>query len=100
MSVTWSQISEDRFSRDVARMKSFIGTTNKIFPDVDLDDVLFLLDQYKNCNACSQTKVQMCRVKGFWYLSPMRAAKVQASLRIRTVSSEPPLLAHTSSESR
>ena len=30
----------------------------------------------------------------------MRAAKVQASLRIRAVSSEPPLLAHTSSESR
>ena len=30
----------------------------------------------------------------------MRAAKVQASLRIRTVSPEPPLLAHTSSESR
>ena len=29
----------------------------------------------------------------------MRAAKVQASLRIRAVSSEPPLLAHTSSES-
>ena len=30
----------------------------------------------------------------------MRAAKVQASLRIRTVSPKPPLLAHTSSESR
>ena len=35
-----------------------------------------------------------------WYLLPMRAAKVQASLRIRAVSPEPPLLAHTSSESR
>ena len=34
------------------------------------------------------------------YLSPVRAAKVQASLRIRAVSSEPSLLAHTSSESR
>ena len=33
-------------------------------------------------------------------LSPMRAAKVQASLRICAVSPEPPLLAHTSSESR
>ena len=33
-------------------------------------------------------------------LSPMRAAKVQASLRIRSVSPEPPLLAHTNSESR
>ena len=30
----------------------------------------------------------------------MRAAKVQASLRIRAVSPEPPLLAQTSSESR
>ena len=42
----------------------------------------------------------MDHVKRIWYLSPMRAAKVQASLRIRTVSPEPPLLAHTSSESR
>ena len=40
------------------------------------------------------------RVKRIWYLSPMRAAKVQASLRIRAVSPEPPLLAHTSSVSR
>ena len=40
------------------------------------------------------------RVKRICYLSPMRAAKVQASLRIRAVSPEPLLLAHTSSESR
>ena len=39
-------------------------------------------------------------VKGIWYLSPMRAAKVQASLRIRAVSPEPSLLAHTGSELR
>ena len=39
-------------------------------------------------------------VKRIWYLSPMQAAKVQVSLRIRAVSLEPPLLAHTSSESR
>ena len=39
------------------------------------------------------------RVKRISYLSPMRAAKVQASLRIRAVSPEPSLLAHTSSES-
>ena len=44
--------------------------------------------------------VQLGRVKRIWYLSPMRAAKVQASLRIRAVSPEPPLLAHTSIESR
>ena len=40
------------------------------------------------------------RTKRIWYLQPMRAAKVQASLRIRAVSPEPSLLAHTSSESR
>ena len=40
------------------------------------------------------------RVKRIWYLSPMRAAKFQASLRIRAVSPELSLLAHTSSESR
>ena len=40
------------------------------------------------------------RIKRIWYLSLMRAAKVQASLRIRAVSPEPPLLAHISSESR
>ena len=44
--------------------------------------------------------IQMGRVKRIWYLSPLRAAKVQASLRIRAVSPEPPLLAHTSRESR
>ena len=42
----------------------------------------------------------MGRDKRIWYLSPMRAAKVQTSLRIRAVSPEPSLLAHTSSESR
>ena len=45
-------------------------------------------------------QTRMDRVKRIWYLSPMRAAKVQASLRIRAVSPEPLLLAHTSSESR
>ena len=44
--------------------------------------------------------VYMDRVKRIWYLSHMRAAKVQASLRIRAVSPELPLLAHTGSESR
>ena len=41
-------------------------------------------------------------VKRIWYLhvSPMRAAKVQASLRIRAVSPEPSLLTHRRSESR
>ena len=40
-------------------------------------------------------RTHMGRVKRIWYSSPMRAAKVQASLRIRAVSPEPPLLAHT-----
>ena len=42
----------------------------------------------------------MDRVNRIWYVSPMRAAKVQASLCIRAVLPEPSLLAHTSSESR
>ena len=42
----------------------------------------------------------MGRIKRIWYLLPMRAAKVQASLHIRAVSPEPPLLAHTSRKSR
>ena len=42
----------------------------------------------------------MGRVEPIWYLSPVRAAKVQASLRIRGVSPEPLLLTHTSSEPR
>ena len=57
------------------------------------------------CTFCHSAQTfwthhQMGRVKRIRYLSPMRAAKVQASLRIRAVSPEPPLLAHTSSESR
>ena len=51
-------------------------------------------------NKIYLTLSYMGRAKRIWYLSPMRAAKVQASLRIRAVSPEPPLLAHTSSESR
>ena len=39
-------------------------------------------------------------VKRIWYLSHMRAAKVQASLRICAVSPESLLLAYTSIESR
>ena len=50
--------------------------------------------------ALASVSFHMGRAKRIWYLSPMRAAKVQASLRIRAVSPEPSLLAHTSSESR
>ena len=51
-------------------------------------------------NVLFNSICHMDRVKRIWYLSPMRAAKVRASLRIRAVSPEPPLLVHTSSESR
>ena len=54
----------------------------------------------KSCVGGKIKLSYMDRVKRIWCLSHMRAAKVQASLRIRAVSPEPPLLAHTSSESR
>ena len=68
-----------------------------------------IVSQAANSKPASHTRhmilsvrvtVYLDRVKRIWYLSPMRAAKVQASLRIRAVSPEPSLLAHTSSESR
>ena len=59
-----------------------------------LDAFIQILSKYL------RTHCYMDRVKRIWYLSPMRAAKVQASLHIRAVSPEPPLLDHTSSESR
>ena len=46
------------------------------------------------------TNSDMGRVKRIWYLSPMRAAKVQARLLICAALPEPSLLAHTSSEPR
>ena len=61
-----------------------------------LNMFISLLESYLSV----QHHIQLDRVKRIWYLSPMRAAKVQASLRIRAVSPEPSLLAHTSSESR
>ena len=60
----------------------------------------FCLYPYLYVVAGIAFKHYMGPVKRIWYLSPMRAAKVQASLRIRAVSPEPPLLAHTSNESR
>ena len=54
----------------------------------------------RGCIFYLQGYTNMGRVKRIWYLSPMRAAKVQASLRIRAVSPEFPLLAHTRNESR
>ena len=50
--------------------------------------------------VCKSISLYIGCIKRIWYLSPKWAAKVQASLRIRAVSPEPPLLTHTSSESR
>ena len=63
-----------------------------------LFECIFYYQNKKGCILLYHS-FYMDRVKRIWYLSPMRAAKVQASLRIRAVSPEPPLLAHTSSES-
>ena len=62
--------------------------------------ILYNLLNVKKSKLRSLYLQQLGHVKRIWYLSTMRAAKVQASLRIRAVSPEPPLLAHTSSESR
>ena len=69
------------------KLNYVINTFVKHTPD------LFLWKTYFN-------HYKLGRAKRIWYLSPMRAAKVQASLRIRAVSPEPSLLAYTSSESR
>ena len=67
----------------------------------DIDDIIGRADRFGFQNFCSpELYNKMGCVKRIWYLSPIRAAKVQASLCIRAVSPEPPLLAHTSSESR
>ena len=58
------------------------------------------LNQIKTLYIHLYVALYVGRVKRIFVLSPMRAAKVQASLRIRAVSPEPPLLAHTSSEPR
>ena len=60
-------------------------------------NICFYGERRGNFNEYPQ---HMDPVKRIWYLSPMQAAKVQASLRIRAVSPEPSLLANTSSESR
>ena len=69
----------------------------------DFYTVLFLTEQKARIISKNDFILKyflMDRVKRIWYLSPMRAAKVQASLRIRAFSPEPSLLAHTGSESR
>ena len=77
-----------------------------ILPDSDVTCPLTfsatsqLLSDPSLCCVTGSGHTYLDRVKRIWYLSLMRAAKVQASLRIRTVSPEPLLLAHASSETR
>ena len=71
-----------------------LGPTNVVTVHLPRQIVMFY------CLAISDKGNKMDPVKRIWYLSPMRAAKVQASLRIRAVSPKPSMLAHTSSESR
>ena len=63
-------------------------------------DSVFWTQSLLHSKATLYLKHYLGRVKRIWYLSPMRAAKVQASLRIHAVSPEAPLLAHISIESR
>ena len=67
---------------------------------ISLCNIFWPFEIHANRSVWIAGKQHMDCVKRIWYLSPMRAAKVQVSLRIRAVSPEPPLLAHTSSESR
>ena len=77
-------------------MQSFCSSWNICFLKCHIKRAFNTICDHKNVGL----HLQMDRVKRIWYLSHMRAAKVQASLRIRAVSPEPSLLAHTSSESR
>ena len=100
----WSQLNEYMKLFEYQRLRSFIDLGlrhtdlifSNFFPSITAVPIEIL-------NFIKLTEIllgKMGRAKRIWYLSPMRAAKVQASLRIRAVSPEPPLLAHTSSEKR
>ena len=87
------------------KMVNWSSHTGGLDSECHLNDSLhkwmsFSEGQYNYCKKRKMPKLHLDRVKRIWCLSPMRAAKVQASLHIRTVSPEPSLLAHTSSGSR
>ena len=86
------------FSLDMPEDNKEKATSNT-FPDYIAYIWMIPCSVVYQCTGDGQ-KLNMDRVKRIWYLPPMRAAKVQASLRIRAVSPEPPLLAHKSGESR
>ena len=86
---------------NMGEIRTFIPCENHGFPFIVISGV-----QEKNFHperkpriSLSGTQEYLGRVKQIWYLLSMEAVKVQASLR-KSVSPEPPLLAHTSSESR
>ena len=92
-----------------SKKKSFPPTYHTDFSGCNLNQHIFLFGHTRFKNAVkplrmkqyySNNNYNVDRVKRIWYLSPMWAAKVQASLRIRAASPEPSLLAHTNSESR
>ena len=99
----WREISKNIIPKNIT-----MGNTADIRTVLaDVTNQSILIDWQKVNLICSLLQLHtttlakyLGRAKRIWYLSPMRAAKVQASLRIRAVSPEPPLLAHTSSESR
>ena len=74
----------------------------RMLPDVRIEPTIVRADAHPTELPCPATHdvAQLGRVKRIWYSMPMWAAKVQASLRIRADSPEPPLLAQTSSDSR
>ena len=73
---------------------SFRANPNKHFIVQNEQNVVKYGDKQEKIGL--RPNIHMDCVKRIWYLSPMWAAKVQASLRIHAVSPEPPLLAHTS----
>ena len=84
------------------RGKPCLVCKNKTFSHVCKGrlSAMLLSSDFKSVIIYTCPFLNLGRIKRIWYLSPMRAAKVQASLRIRAVSPEPSLLAHTSSGSR
>ena len=64
------------------------------------------LSFYVTCTKClhpalnSGTEDKLSHLMRLWYLSHRRPAKAQASLRIRAVSPEPSLFAHTKYRNR
>ena len=100
-------------SRDCTRFEQFDWSKEKFYTSINSESKnlgticlppALKIHNYFNKNEFDDKvgiiRNELGRAKRIWYLSPMRAAKVQASLRIRAVSPEPPLLAHTSIESR